>query len=216
MKYYVTCTDFYLQVYSLAVKKCGLIAYNDKRVLLADLNNGQPNPNTHACGHYSQVNEVQVEDAEEQAAAGNDLHIITQKQKHEARLQRKHAIALKRAKRGNIDDSSEDDEAELGGDDLVVAQLAAAARPGTSVRINDVIEQICARQNLQRPTSQPPFMPSERAGMRYYGLTPQLFTYVSVITVQVRAERTGRHHHRRGSYRHREQVSRIEINALVL
>ena len=99
------CTDCYLQVYSLAVEKRGLIAYDDKRVLLADLDNRQPNPNPHAYGHYSLVNEVQLEDAEEQAAAFNDLHIVTREQKHEARLQRKHAIALKRVKRGNIDDS---------------------------------------------------------------------------------------------------------------
>ena len=207
MKYYVICTDFYLQVYSLAVEKRGQIAYDDKRVLLANLVIGQPNPNTHAYGHYSLVNEVQVEDAEEQAAAGNDLHNVTRKKQHEARLQRKHAIALKRAKRGNIDDSSENDEAELVGDDLLVAQRAAAARPGTSVRINDVIEQICARENLQRPTSPPPFMPLERAGMRYYGLIFQLFTYVSVITVQVRAEQTGYHHLCHRSCRHRELVS---------
>ena len=50
-------------------------------------------------------------------------------------------------------------------------------------------------------------MPSERAGMRYNGLIPQLFTYVSVIIVQVWAERTGRHHLRRRSSRHRELVS---------
>ena len=176
-------------------------------VLLADVDNGQPNPNTHAYGHYSLVNEVKVEDAEEQAAAGNDLHIETRKQIHEDRLQRKHAIALKRAKRGNIDESSEDDEADLIGDDLVVAQQAAAARLGTSVRINDVIEQICARPNLQRPTLSPSFMPSERAGIHYYGLIPQLLTYLSVITEQVRAERTRRHHLRRRSCRHRELVS---------
>ena len=207
MKYYVTCTDFYLQVYLLAVEKRGLIAYDDKRVLFSDLNNWQPNPNTHAYGHYSLVKKIQVEDAKEQAAAGNDLHIVTREQKHEARLQLKHAIAFKKAKRGNIDDSLEDDKAELVNDDLIVAQRAAAARPGTWVRINNVIEKICARQNLQRPTSPSPFMPSDRAGMRYYGLIPQLFTYVSVITVQVRGERTGSHYLRRRSGGHRELVS---------
>ena len=89
------CTDFYLQVYSLAVEKRGLIAYDEKRVLLANLDNGQPNLNTHAYGHYSLVNEVQVEEAEEHAAADNDLQMETREQRHEARLQRKHSIALK-------------------------------------------------------------------------------------------------------------------------
>ena len=59
------CTDFYLQVYSLAVEKRGLIAYDDKRVLPVDLDNGQPNLNTHAYGHYLLVNEVHIEDADE-------------------------------------------------------------------------------------------------------------------------------------------------------
>ena len=159
------CIEFYFQVYSLAVEKRGLIASDDKRVLLADLDNGQPNPNTHAYGHYSLVNEVQVEEVEEQAVAGNDFHIETREQRHEARLQRKHAIALGRARRDNHEESWENDEAEVTGDDLVAAQRDAVTRQGTSVRINDVIDQISARQNLQRPTSPPPFMPSERAGM---------------------------------------------------
>ena len=48
-----------LKVYSLAVEKRGLIAYDDKRVLLANLDNGEPNPNTHAYGHYSLANEFE-------------------------------------------------------------------------------------------------------------------------------------------------------------
>ena len=151
-------------MYSLAVEKPGLIAYDDQRVLLGDLANGQPNPNTHAYGHYSLINEIQVEEAAEPAAAGNDLYIVTNEQRHEARVARAHALAIKRARRGNLDDSSDVDEAEIQGDDLVIAEQAAAARPGTSVRINDVIEQICARQNLPRSTSSPPIMPSARAG----------------------------------------------------
>ena len=151
-------------MYSLAVEKRGLIAYDDKRVLLVDLANGQPNPNTHAYGYYSLVNEIQVEEAAEPAAAGNDLHIVTSEQRPEARLARAHAIAIKRVRCGNPDDNSDVDKAEIHGDDLVIAERAAAARPGTSVRINNVIEQICARQNMPCPTSPPPIMPSARAG----------------------------------------------------
>ena len=151
-------------MYSLAVEKRGLIAYVDKRVFLGDLANGLPNPNTNVYGHYSLVNEVQVEEAAKPAAAGNDLHIVTREQCHEARLVREHALAVNRARRRNPDDSSDVDEAKIQGEDFVIVERAAAARPGTSVRINDVIEQICARQNLPRPTSPPPIMPSARAG----------------------------------------------------
>ena len=151
-------------MYSLAVEKRGLIAYDEKRVLLGDLANGQPNPNNHAYGHYSLVNKIQVEKAEEPAAAGNDLYIVTHKQRHKARLARAHALAIKLARRRNPDDSSDVDEAVIQGEDLVIAERAAEAPPNTSVRINDVIKQICASQNLPRPTLLPPIMPSARAG----------------------------------------------------
>ena len=82
-------------MYSLAVEKRGLIAYDYKRVLLADLANGQPNPNTHAYGHYSLVNEVEVEEVAEPVAAGNDLHIVAREQRHKARLARAQALAVK-------------------------------------------------------------------------------------------------------------------------
>jgi hypothetical protein len=36
----------------MEVEKRGLIAYDDKRFLLAKLPDGQPNPQTHAYGHY--------------------------------------------------------------------------------------------------------------------------------------------------------------------
>ena len=96
-------------MYSLAVDKRGLNAYDDKRVLLGDLPNGQPNPNTHAYCHYSLVNEIQVEEAAEPAAASNDLLIVTPEQRHEARLVRAHALAVKRARCANPDDSSDVD-----------------------------------------------------------------------------------------------------------
>ena len=34
------------------VNKRGLVLYDDKRILLADLPDGLPNPDTHAFGHY--------------------------------------------------------------------------------------------------------------------------------------------------------------------
>ena len=41
------------KVYLIKVDKSGLHRYDDKRYLLDNLDNGWPNPNTHAYGHYS-------------------------------------------------------------------------------------------------------------------------------------------------------------------
>ena len=152
--------------------KRGLIAYDDKRVLLANLANGQPNPNTHAYGHFSLREEVQVDDAEEMPAAGNDLQIETREQHNKARLQRRHALAVKRARRTAPQDSSDDDEAELYGDDLAIAERAAAARPEAPGRLNMAIDQLIARMNIPRPVSPPLRMPHSpslpRAGKDIY------------------------------------------------
>ena len=64
-------------MYSLAVEKRGLIAYDNKRVLLANLANGEPNPYTHAYGHYSLANEVQLHEPDEPPEPGNDIQITT-------------------------------------------------------------------------------------------------------------------------------------------
>ena len=164
---YVNKLLFKLKVYSLAVENRGLIVYDDKRVLLANLDNGEPNPYTHDYGNYSLANEVRVQDAEEQPDAENDLQIESRAKKEKARLQRKHALAIKRARRTQPEDIS-DDEAEVQGHDLVLAQQAAVARPVPSIRMNTVIERICARDHLERHTSPPLRMPPppspQRAG----------------------------------------------------
>ena len=125
-------------------------------------------PNTHAYGQYSLANEVRVQEAEEQAGAGNDLQIELRAKKEEARLQRKHALAIMRARSTQPEDISDDDEAEVQGDDLIQAQRASVARPQPSVRINTVIKRICARDYLERPSSPPLRMPQppnpQRAG----------------------------------------------------
>lgn len=95
--------------------------------MLANLENGQPNPHIHAYGHYSLANDIQVEEAEDPAEPGNDLHITTREQQHEAWLQRKHQLAIKRARLKNTDIDFDDEEAEILGDDLVTEQRAAAA-----------------------------------------------------------------------------------------
>ena len=50
-------------IYTMDVQKRGLVPYNDKRILLADLPDAQPNPDTHAFGHYL-LEAVQMPDPE--------------------------------------------------------------------------------------------------------------------------------------------------------
>ena len=179
-----------MQIYTLEQEKRGLCPYDDKRYLLADLADGSPNPNTHAYGHRELVAEEQVEmDMPDQPGA--DLIIeqqqprrqanTTQSERQELNFKGKHARVVKTlSKRGHRDSDGE----EIGGDEyeqvpngdengeitdaqLLQAERAAAARPGAATRIGDVIERICARGNLQVPTSPPrryPVLSPQRAG----------------------------------------------------
>ena len=72
---YVNILLLAFKVYSLAVEKRSLIAYDNKRVLPANLEDGEPNSNTHAYGHYSLATDVHGHNAEKQAGAVNDLQI---------------------------------------------------------------------------------------------------------------------------------------------
>ena len=53
-----------------------------------------------------------------------------------------------------------DADGELHGDQLLVAERIAAARPGGAIRMGDVIERIIARDNLTRTVSPPVRMPA--------------------------------------------------------
>ena len=61
-----------------------------------------------------------------------------------------------------------DADGELHGDQLLVAERVAPARPGGAIRMGDVIEQIIARDNLERPILPSARMPKpptpQRAG----------------------------------------------------
>ena len=61
-----------------------------------------------------------------------------------------------------------DADGELHGDQLLMAERVAAARPGGAIQMGDVIERIIARDNLKRPVSPPVRMPApptqQRAG----------------------------------------------------
>ena len=96
---------------------------------------------------------------------------------HEARLQRKHELSVRRARHRNAETSSEDKEAELHGADLANAEQAAAARPGAAIRIPDTIERLLARQNLPRPVSPPPRLPPRIANPQGAGM---IFSYKTI------------------------------------
>ena len=154
------------------VHKRGFTAYDDKRVLLPDLAGGKPNRLTHAYGHFSLADVVQVDDEpeEERAIAGHDMvvdeleprpprPILTAGQKRESRTQRKHKKAVKTAQALRRDeladfnpdmpvDPNNEDIESIGSDqDMEEARVHAMARPGAGARLADAIANIEARVN---------------------------------------------------------------------
>ena len=131
--------------------------------------NGEPNPNTHAYGYFSYRTEVHVEDTDEPSAPGNDIQVKTREQHNEARLHRRHSLAVKRARQSaQVDISENDDDTELHGDDMASAERAAATRPDASGLLNASIDELFNRMNVPQPFSPLPRMPPatilERAG----------------------------------------------------
>ena len=89
------------------------------------------------------------------------------------RLARRHARVTRRLElAGAIEMEKElidgDDDGVLHGDQLLMAERVAAARPGAAIRMGDVIKRIIERDNLERPNSPPARMPAppppQRAG----------------------------------------------------
>ena len=157
----------FLQVYTMEQEKRGLCPYDDKRYLLADLPDGRPNPNTHAYGHRDLAAEENL--VADQPEPGAELII----RHREERFIRKHARVTRRLEVAGVMDMEEelpdgDADGELHGDQLLVAERVAAARPGGAIRMGDVIERIIARHRLERPVSPPARMPApptpQRAG----------------------------------------------------
>ena len=126
--------------------------------LLADLPDCRPNPNTHAYGHCDlAAEEQQVAD---QPEPGAELII----RHSEERFARRHARVTRRLELAGVLDMEEelpdgDADGELNGDQLLLAERVAAARPGGAIRMGDVIERIIARDHLERPISSPARMP---------------------------------------------------------
>ena len=115
-------------------EKRGLCSYDDKRYLLVDLRDGCYNPNTHSYGHRDlEAEEHLVADHPE---PGAELII-----RHpEERFAGKHARVTKRLElAGQMDMEEElpdgDADGELHGDQLLVAERVAVARPGGAIRM---------------------------------------------------------------------------------
>ena len=143
-------------------EKRGLCPYDDKRYLPADLPDGRPNPNTHAYGHRDLAAEEHL--VADQPEPGAKLII-----RHpEERFACRHARVTRRLEPdGAIEMEEElpdgDADGELHGDQLLMAERVAAARPGGAIRMGEVIERIIARDNLERPNS-----PLARMTMRHH------------------------------------------------
>ena len=147
------------------VHKRGLIAYDDKRVMLPDVD-GKPSPLTHAYGHFSLADVVQLDDQpeDERAIAGADLivdeqpprPILTAAQKRETRTKKKHKRVVKIARaltRPELADFNPDlpdlgdDEADDCDSEMEVARVQAIALPGAGGRLENAIANIEARVN---------------------------------------------------------------------
>ena len=157
-------------IYTMDLPKRELVPYDDKRILLADLPDGQTNPDTHAFKHYSL--EVVRMSEPEQPPAGEEMVVVvrpSRNERYEAKLARKHARVVKKAHALRPDTGEDgDSDKELHGNQLLVAEREAAARPGGAIRKGDVIERTIAGDHLERPVSPPARMPApptpQRAG----------------------------------------------------
>ena len=115
---------------------------------------GRPNLNTHAYGHcYLATEEHLVPDQQEPGAKLLIRH-------PEERFNRRHARFTRRLKLAGAMEMEEelpdgDADGELHGDQLLMAERVAAARPGGAIRMGEVIERIIARDNLERRVSPP-------------------------------------------------------------
>ena len=133
-------------------EKRNLCPYDDMRYLLADISDGRPNPNTHADGHRDLESEENlVADHPEPIAELVIRHV-------EERFDRRHARVITHLGLSvNIEEKMiNDDNVREPQDDL----LTETTRPKGAMRIEEVIERICARQNLDPPVSPPARMPA--------------------------------------------------------
>ena len=109
-----------------------LSSYDDKRYLLAKLPDGRPNLTTHAYGHCDLAAEEHLmSDQPEPGAALIIRHL-------EERFARRHARVTKRLKLAGAMEMEEElpdgyANGELHGDQLLMAERVASARPGGAI-----------------------------------------------------------------------------------
>jgi hypothetical protein len=139
-------------VYTLEQDKRGLHPFDDKRYLLADIDDGRPNPYTHAYGHYEIENEVTHE--EERTEPGEELVISDLTKKREEYFIRRHKLVMKRARitepEAEFDDQfdiSDEEPPEVTDLELEEARIAASKRPGLANRIRNIAQEIENRIN---------------------------------------------------------------------
>ena len=155
------------QVCTIKQEKRGLCPYDYKRYLLADLPDGRPNRNTHVYGHCDLSAEEQLmADLLKHGAELIIRHPDERFARRHARVTRRLELASEMEMEKELPDG--DADGELYGDQLLMAERVAAARPGGAIRIGNVIERIIASDNLERPVSPPARMPApptqQRAG----------------------------------------------------
>ena len=123
--------------------------------MLADLPDGRPNPNTHAYGHR----DLAAEDhrVADQPEPGVELIIWHPEERFVHVIRRLELAGAMEMEEKLLDNGA---ERELHGDQLLMAERIAAARSGGAIRMNEVIEQIIARDNFGRPVSPPARMPA--------------------------------------------------------
>ena len=134
--------------------------------MLANLEDGSPNPFTHAYGHYSIPTEKPVIDETSLSSAlvvevrqppRETIGQCADKRykKRNARVQKKLAELRMASNETELDEEDDEEEyepipepdarGELHGEALAQAERAAGARPGVNGRLEDAIERILAR-----------------------------------------------------------------------
>ena len=109
---------------------------------------GNPNPNTYAYGHRDLVTEVIL--VAKYPEPGAEL-VIT---KVDERFKSRHAGVIRRLQNNNTINKKEP-ENEFLNNQFLVAKRIADARPGSAIRMGEVIKNIIERENIDRPVSLP-------------------------------------------------------------
>ena len=131
-------------------QKRGLCPYDNKRYLLDDLPDGRPNPNTHAYGRRDLAAEEHL--VADQAVLGAEF-IIRHPEERFARRRARVTMRLELAVAMEMEEELPDGDAygEIHGDQLLVAERVAAARPGGAIRMGGSLRATTSRTQSRRP-----------------------------------------------------------------